>query len=354
MRECVRGGKLAGTDGSRAAAPRSPQGWKPRCGYLSVRELGLYLRVLTRSGARGGHVGWTGLHDCSCAGPLPARCAPSSAGPGQPHVRGLPVSASVALQLEDFVRRHGPWTAHNIDLGDGVTTMGTRPVAEELALRRMLQAATDLAGRPLHELRVLDLGCNEGLFAIEFARHGAEVVGIEGREASLEKARFVQKLLKLDRLQFHCDDVRNLDEARYGRFDVVLCVGLLYHLDEPDVMEFIERMARVCDRVTLLHTHISIAPKVSCTWKGHTYWGRHFLEHLPDEDPTGAGWSSLDNLSSFWLTRASLCDVLPPPGRPRESGPSAWRSWGRSSPCSPTRAGRRRLHSPCLLPTSSA
>ena len=220
------------------------------------------------------------------------------------------MSASVALQLEDFVRRHGPWTAHNIDLGDGVTTMGTRPVAEELALRRMLQAATDLAGRPLHELRVLDLGCNEGLFAIEFARHGAAVVGIEGREASLEKARFVQKLLKLDRLQFHCDDVRNLDEARYGRFDVVLCVGLLYHLDEPDVMEFIERMARVCDRVTFLHTHISIAPKVSCTWKGHTYWGRHFLEHLPDEDPTGAGWSSLDNLSSFWLTRASLCDVL--------------------------------------------
>jgi hypothetical protein len=33
--------------------------------------------------------------------------------------------------------------------------------------------------------------------------------------------------------------VRNLSEQRYGRFDVVLCVGLLYHLNEPDVLELL-------------------------------------------------------------------------------------------------------------------
>ncbi len=220
------------------------------------------------------------------------------------------MSASIALQLEEFVHTHGPWTSHNIDLGDGITTMGVRPVAEELALRRVLQAAADMVGRPLHELRVLDLGCNEGLYGIEFARHGAEVVGIEGREASLMRAGFVKKLLGLDRLQFHCDDVRNISEAKYGRFDVVLCIGLLYHLNDPDVLEFIQRMASMCDRVTILHTHISIAPRVRCEWNGGSYWGRHSLEHLPDEDTIGAGWSSLDNADSYWLTRASLLNAL--------------------------------------------
>jgi SAM-dependent methyltransferase len=174
----------------------------------------------------------------------------------------------------------------------------------------VLQAASDLAGRPVHELRVLDLGCNEGLFAIEFARQGAAVVGIEGREEALVRARFVKDLLQLERLEFHRDDVRNLSEQRYGRFDVVLCVGLLYHLNEPDVLELLSCMASVCDRIALVHTHISTAPVSRFEWRGHSYWGRQFLEHLPDEHSERASWASLGNATSFWLTRASLVDAL--------------------------------------------
>jgi 2-polyprenyl-3-methyl-5-hydroxy-6-metoxy-1,4-benzoquinol methylase len=67
------------------------------------------------------------------------------------------------------------------------------------------------------------------------------VVALEGRQANLEKARFVKGILDLDHLELVLDDVRNLNKDRYGFFDVVLCLGILYHLDTPDVMNFVEK-----------------------------------------------------------------------------------------------------------------
>ena len=92
--------------------------------------------------------------------------------------------------VAQVVAAHGPWTAHNVHLGDGVFTLGVdKPY---LKLQRLVQVAADVCGRPLADLRVLDLACLEGGFAIEFARHGATVVGIEGREANLAKARLAR------------------------------------------------------------------------------------------------------------------------------------------------------------------
>jgi len=48
------------------------------------------------------------------------------------------------------------------------------------------QAISDFAGQPFNQLRVLDLACAEGHYAIECAMHGAEAIGIEFREESLQ------------------------------------------------------------------------------------------------------------------------------------------------------------------------
>ena len=90
---------------------------------------------------------------------------------------------------------------------------------------------SDLAKRPISELRILHLACLEGQYAVEFARQGAQVVAIEGREANIEKARFSKRALGLDNLELIHGDVRDLSRERHGSFDIVLCLGILYHLD---------------------------------------------------------------------------------------------------------------------------
>jgi hypothetical protein len=96
----------------------------------------------------------------------------------------------------------------------------------------IVQMVRDVAGRPLRELRVVDLACLEGMYRIELARQGARVVAIEGREANLDKARPAQEALALDNLELYLDDVRNLSAKKYGRFDVVLatCTGAAWVL----------------------------------------------------------------------------------------------------------------------------
>jgi hypothetical protein len=220
----------------------------------------------------------------------------------------------------DIVQQFGDWSAHNLYLGEDVYTYDqTHPkFADQLVghgthLRRIVQIVSDITKQPLSQLRALDLACLEGLYGIELARHGAQVVGIEGREASIEKARFAKKVLALDNLTLTQDDVRNLSVEKYGHFDVVLCLGILYHLDAPDVFHFVERMSDVCTRVAIIDTHVGLVPNQTHTYKGREYHGWSFREHDDNASPEArlkALWASLDNEHSFWLTRPSLFNLL--------------------------------------------
>ena len=219
----------------------------------------------------------------------------------------------IEQERQRIITTYGPWTAHNIRLAEGLYTIGERVVGDEIKLRRVVQIVADSARKPFSEMRILDLACLEGLYAVEFARQGATVVGIEGREANIEKARFAQRALGLGNVTFVEDDVRNLSEEKYGLFDVALCLGILYHLDRPDVFRFLEKIAAVCQGILVIDTHISLQPVVSSLYRGRRYWGRIHAEHHPSATPgerLKQLWSSLDTPNSFWLTRASLFSFL--------------------------------------------
>jgi 2-polyprenyl-3-methyl-5-hydroxy-6-metoxy-1,4-benzoquinol methylase len=217
----------------------------------------------------------------------------------------------VERRRAEIVRRWGEWTAHNIHLGDGVYTLG--PDREADKLRRVVQIVSDLGPGPIERLRVLDLGCLEGGYAVELARRGAEVVAIEAREANLEKARFAKEVLGLAKLELVQDDVRNVSEARYGRFDVILCLGILYHLDSPHVFSFVHRIAEVCRRLAVFDTYVGLSRIQRFEHGGHEYWGRVIREHTErstEEERIASKWASLDNTTSLWITRSSLYNLL--------------------------------------------
>lgn len=213
--------------------------------------------------------------------------------------------------LDEVVRTYGEWTAMSIHLGNGQYT--PMPIRTDKRLTRFLQIAADLAGKPLSEMRVLDLGCLEGHYAIEFGLHGATAVGVEVREANIAKARFVQRHLGLTNVTFRQDDVRNLRPETYGTYDLVLCAGILYHLDAPAVFDFVRAIHSVCDRLAIFDTLIALKPQTAFDDGGDTYWGLRHVEHQEDASEKEKArdlWASIDNVQSAWLTHASLCNLM--------------------------------------------
>lgn len=211
----------------------------------------------------------------------------------------------VTRRKQAIVDRYGPWIGYNIHLGDDLYTIerGKVGVAER-NIRRVLQIVSDQSCRPLSELRILDLGAHEGGFAIEFARQGAEVVAIEGREGHVAKANFVKEILGLTKLEIVLDDVRRITPQRFGAFDVVLCLGILYHLDAVSVVPFVKAVAEVSERLMILETQMSLKGPEVIQGPAGGYRGRSFPENIAREG------AAIDNTKSMWLTRSSLLNLL--------------------------------------------
>jgi tRNA (mo5U34)-methyltransferase len=123
----------------------------------------------------------------------------------------------------------GPWF-HNMDLG-GVWTAPDHFLGDYPAQKFSRFASVvpdDLTGKS-----VLDIGCNAGFYSIEMKRRGAaRVVGIDSDDRYLAQAR-----LASEELGFGDIELRNLDVYNVGAlgetFDLVIFMGVLYHLRHP-------------------------------------------------------------------------------------------------------------------------
>lgn len=220
---------------------------------------------------------------------------------------------SLAGRKAEIEARFGRWTAHNLRLPDGSGTLDEGVNGSDHRVRRALQAVSDLSPKPLSQCRVLDLGCLEGLFTLEMAGHGANALGVDVREANLAKAEFVRSANRVSGARFEQSDVRRVSKATHGVFDIILCIGLLYHLDHPDGAELLSTLAEMCEGLLYLDTRISVGADEAVSWRDRTLHGRRALEHEPGASPEHREaqlWSSVDNDLSFWFTRPSLVNVL--------------------------------------------
>lgn len=210
---------------------------------------------------------------------------------------------------ELLVRKYGKWTCQNIKLSDSLYTVGPDETANGHRTWKILNLVSGLAHKSLDEISVADLGCLEGQFGLEFAMHGSRVSAIEFREPNIEKAKFAQSVLGLDNIHFYRDDIRNFTPEKYGEFDVVLCLGVFYHLDSPDIFTLMENLFRSCRDLLILDTHISLQPQETFTYKGEKYYGEYHKEGkawVKETDSLEGLWSSVKNQRSVWLTFDSL------------------------------------------------
>jgi len=124
------------------------------------------------------------------------------------------------------------------DLPDGSTTPlyhGTDIQSIHDTRWRMLERCLDerLPGERA-DLSVLDMASHQGWFAVQTARLGfGRVLGIDARASHVEDSSLIQRIYGLEQLEFRQDDVHRLSADDPGVFDVVLMLGLLYHLENP-------------------------------------------------------------------------------------------------------------------------
>ncbi len=163
--------------------------------------------------------------------------------------------------LERQIRARRLWY-HDVEVCDGLRTRfpedgNHNPVLERvdrsvahLSTRLSRALGDDLSGR-----NVLDLGCADGGFSIRAARCGADrVVGIERNRQVCDRATFLAGVLGLEQVSFRCGSLETAcpDEA----FDIILFLGLVYHLISP--LTVLHRLRRQCGQTLVITSALDL------------------------------------------------------------------------------------------------
>jgi SAM-dependent methyltransferase len=137
----------------------------------------------------------------------------------------------------------------SIPEGGDMRVFDVEPALRINAARR---SAIEALGLDLEHKRVLDVGSGPGHFVSTYTSRGCQVTAVDGRGDIVDECRRRHP-------EVHCvlGDVQTFDLATLGRFDIVHCLGLLYHLESP--IAALRNIVRVCDGLLILESIISDA-----------------------------------------------------------------------------------------------
>ncbi|MFN8005677.1 MAG: methyltransferase domain-containing protein [Terriglobia bacterium] len=152
-----------------------------------------------------------------------------------------------------------PRWMYEFDLGEGISTP---LLAEELRSVHqtregaILPLIDRLYPAGLGKTHCLDVACNEGYFSHLLYKRGAVVRGIDIRNVNIQRARTIQELygLETDRLQFEVEDFL-LNKDAPDTYELVLFLGLLYHLENP--MGALRILYRISRNLVVIDTQLT-------------------------------------------------------------------------------------------------
>jgi tRNA (mo5U34)-methyltransferase len=209
-------------------------------------------------------------------------------------------NAEIRARIDEL----GPWF-HNMELA-GVETapnhfLGNYPLIKWRKFAEAIPA--DLSGKS-----VLDIGCNAGFYSIEMKRRGADrVLGIDFDEAYLAQARFASEIAdcEIEFRQLSVYDVGALRET----FDIVLFMGVLYHLRHPLLALDLVRQ-HVAGDLMIFQSMQRGSSEALPLEENYHFWTRdlfdraafprlHFIEHRYADDPT-----------NWWIPNRSCTEAM--------------------------------------------
>ena len=153
----------------------------------------------------------------------------------------------------ELINAHGPfnhsaWTAEDAIITNEERLSGRGDHLVKLIRKSILDRFTH---DEVKKMSIADIGCYDGwilhqLSDLPFRR----MVGIEPRQKNIDKGVFIRDILGISsRVEFQLGDMETLREQKY---DVVLCVGVIHHLEAPSVA--IELLKKGCVKFLFIET----------------------------------------------------------------------------------------------------
>ncbi|MGA2321945.1 MAG: methyltransferase domain-containing protein, partial [Solirubrobacteraceae bacterium] len=198
-------------------------------------------------------------------------------------------------ELEERIAGFPRWH-YRFEFDNGATT----PVFNQRSINRNEQrrryffdALLRVTGGSLRGQRVLDLGCNAGFWCLNAIEAEADfVLGVDGRQMHVDQARLVFEAKGIDPARYRFEQGNIFEHNFDDRFDVVLCLGLMYHIAKP--VELFELMTRTGAEVIVIDTNIFPAPF------------SFFKVHLENVE---APWHAVDYEITLVPTRQAVIDL---------------------------------------------
>ena len=221
-------------------------------------------------------------------------------------------------EIKSRMEALGKWNSHNIKLmsdeGEEIWTRPEESNGNKKLMRDTVQLIQDVFG-DIKELSFLDLGAMEGLHGLNIKCMGSKKVYInEGKEENYNKIVFAREALKL----YGCP-VSNTDAAKMqgnNEIDIILCFGLIYLFDVPEVFEVIKNMYNMCIKGVIIDAVFEevkapimdlgvVETEFKTDFEHIEYDGEIYYGNWRNNDPSAYN-SSLEHNKSWHFTSESL------------------------------------------------
>jgi tRNA (mo5U34)-methyltransferase len=204
-------------------------------------------------------------------------------------------------QLEEF-NHTLPWEVAEM-LPDGrilgkTGSLGARVTELDFRIAE-IDARLGLSGKT-----VLELGSHEGYFTVQLAKRCKHVTAVEIRPSKVVCALVRNFVHDLHNVKLCLTDVRDVG-ADFGRFDIVVHLGVLYHLSNP-----VEHLYKIRDLSDNLLLCTQYCDETTAFQRSDIRFGnRSYRAHVYREHGWKDSWSGVES-TSLWLYRDDVLALV--------------------------------------------